>query len=247
MAKNNTLPPKRFKATRKKKNTVALPTKQAEMTLAKKVEKKGKTSKKATGIIKAIKNPKKEQATPHTQLSPEDSPKSKPTAQRPLSPIENSAHPLVIFLLIVIILPLAIYLYQDQKLTRFVQALSQNTTIAKNPEIMMAEDVYDFGTIKQDQHVTHDFIFKNTGSANLIIEKTMTSCGCTAAVVGKKTYAPGEEGTLTVTFSAGKREGQQNKVITLVTNDPINPQKNVSIKGKVEAVTPPSPIATSKS
>jgi hypothetical protein len=64
------------------------------------------------------------------------------------------------------------------------------------------ETVFDGGTLHGTAGATvdHPFTFKNTGSAPLRVGSIKTTCGCTAAVLGKDTYLPGEKGEIKVTM-----------------------------------------------
>jgi len=110
---------------------------------------------------------------------------------------------------------------------------------AANPRISFQEKDYNFGTVKEGTEVTHEFSFRNAGDADLVITDVKTSCGCTAAVTSAKTVAPGEKGTLKVTFNTRGRRGHQTKTITVSSNDPEQPRAAVRIAGEVDAGTQP--------
>ena len=63
------------------------------------------------------------------------------------------------------------------------------------------------------------FSFRNSGSHLLKITSVKTSCGCTTAALEKSSYAPGESGTILVTFDFGNRRGPQEKTIVVQTDD----------------------------
>jgi len=110
---------------------------------------------------------------------------------------------------------------------------------AANPRINFQEKDYNFGTVKEGTEVTHEFSFQNAGDTELVITDVKTSCGCTAAVTSAKTVAPGEQGTLKVTFNSRGRRGHQTKTITVYSNDPEQPQAAVRIAGEVDAGNQP--------
>ena len=102
--------------------------------------------------------------------------------------------------------------------------------------IQFEETVYDFGTIKDGESVTHTYVFTNTGTAPFVISNAKGSCGCTVPKWSREPIAPGESSEIVVTFnSRGKgREGgvNQNKRVTITGNtDPANTY--LSIKGIV--------------
>ena len=56
---------------------------------------------------------------------------------------------------------------------------NQSAEKVLTPKIQMDEESFDFGEMKQGESVTHDFVSKNIGDANLIINTAKGSCGCT--------------------------------------------------------------------
>ena len=112
--------------------------------------------------------------------------------------------------------------------------LTANSNAEKvlTPNIEMLETSYNFGEIQQGESVTHDFILKNTGEADLIISAAKGSCGCTVPEWPKNPIAKGEEATIKVTFNSAGKSGKQNKTVTLVSNAIPN-TKVLTINGNV--------------
>ncbi len=112
--------------------------------------------------------------------------------------------------------------------------LTANSNAEKvlTPNIEMLETSYNFGEIQQGESVTHDFILKNTGDADLIISAAKGSCGCTVPEWPKTPIAKGEEATIKVTFNSAGKSGKQNKTVTLVSNAIPN-TKVITINGNV--------------
>ena len=112
--------------------------------------------------------------------------------------------------------------------------LTANSNAEKvlTPNIEMLETSYNFGEIQQGESVTHDFILKNTGDADLIISAAKGSCGCTVPEWPKTPIAKGEEATIKVTFNSSGKSGKQNKTVTLVSNAIPN-TKVITINGNV--------------
>ena len=100
------------------------------------------------------------------------------------------------------------------------------------PKIEIIETSYNFGEIQQGESVSHDFILKNTGDADLIITAAKGSCGCTVPQWPKDPIAKGEEAVIKVTFNSAGKSGKQNKTITLVSNAIPN-TKVITINGNV--------------
>jgi hypothetical protein len=112
--------------------------------------------------------------------------------------------------------------------------LTANSNAEKvlTPNIEMLETSYNFGEIQQGESVTHDFILKNTGDADLLVSAAKGSCGCTVPEWPKTPIAKGEEAAIKVTFNSAGRSGKQNKTVTLVTNAIPN-TKVITINGNV--------------
>ncbi len=111
--------------------------------------------------------------------------------------------------------------------------LGRSEIEAAAPKIQVDEPVYDFGTIKPGEKVSHVFQFKNVGDGELVITDVKTSCGCTAAMTSSKTLEPGAEGTLQVNFDSKGRKGHQAKTATIHSNDSDQPTITVRITGEI--------------
>ena len=76
---------------------------------------------------------------------------------------------------------------------------------------------FDFGKIKLNVPVTHEFTFVNKGSAPLIISGVQASCGCTVAQYSKDPIGPGQQGFVKATYNAA-HEGTFTKTVTINAN-----------------------------
>jgi len=74
------------------------------------------------------------------------------------------------------------------------------------------------------------FAFENKGDRAVEISEIKTSCGCTTAKLPKKTYAPGEKGTIKGSFSVGSRQGKQHKNIRVLTDDIAQPEIQLALR-----------------
>ncbi|KRO64139.1 MAG: hypothetical protein ABR80_05015 [Cryomorphaceae bacterium BACL11 MAG-121015-bin20] len=111
---------------------------------------------------------------------------------------------------------------QEQKITTdLVQSpltADKNTNQVAMPKIKVEKDFFDFGEINQDESVSTEFRLKNIGDAPLLIRSAKGSCGCTVPEWPKEAVTAGKDAIIKVTFNSGKKEGKQNKIVTLVTN-----------------------------
>ena len=109
---------------------------------------------------------------------------------------------------------------------------NRNAEKVSTPNIEMLETSFDFGEIQQGESITHEFILKNSGDAELIITAAKGSCGCTVPEWPKSPISEGEEAVIKVTFNSSGKSGKQNKTVTLVSNSIPN-TKVISIIGNV--------------
>ena len=117
---------------------------------------------------------------------------------------------------------------------------------AKAPSIAFDNLTFDFGTIKHGETVSHEYTFTNKGKSNLLIRKVQASCGCTAVMTSEQLIAPGKTGKIKATFDSAGKTGRQNKMITVITNDPVSSKIMLMVKGEVTDATkaenaPPQP------
>ena len=108
--------------------------------------------------------------------------------------------------------------------------LQNKDSIITGPFIKFEEKSHDFGDIIQGDKVNYSFIFKNTGTAPLILTNVLTTCGCTAPNWPREPIPPGGDNKMEVTFDSKGKSGRQNKVITILSN---GPQQRVNIIANV--------------
>ncbi|MBI5153926.1 DUF1573 domain-containing protein [Candidatus Poribacteria bacterium] len=101
------------------------------------------------------------------------------------------------------------------------------------PGLAFTELKKNFGTVDEGPEVPMEFPFVNNSDKTITISQVKTSCGCTAAALDKKVFAPGEGDKIKVTFKTQGRGGHQGKTITVMTDDPANPTYQLSFEGDV--------------
>jgi len=103
------------------------------------------------------------------------------------------------------------------------------------PKIAFEKVIHDFGEIGPKSSNSCEFKFTNTGDGLLkIIGKIKTCCGFSARLKGnKKDYAPGESGTVIVTFSASRFRGTLRKHQYVNSNDKARPRVTLTVKAKI--------------
>jgi hypothetical protein len=102
------------------------------------------------------------------------------------------------------------------------------------PSASFDSRTFNFGTIKQGKKIEHNFVLKNTGKSDLLIRRVWATCGCTAVTPRKTIIKPGEDTQIKAVFNSTGRKGNQKKMITVITNDPVNPKVLLWLEGIVE-------------
>jgi len=105
----------------------------------------------------------------------------------------------------------------------------------ETPRISFTKDTHDFGRVIQGKTVEYIFTLENKGQADLIIKEVTTSCGCTAALVSNDVIKPGEKGEIRVSYDSQGRAGEVSRTITIISNDPVEPSKELTITAAVDS------------
>ena len=102
-------------------------------------------------------------------------------------------------------------------------------------EIKFDKTTHDFGKFSETSPVQKcTFTFTNVGDKPLVINQAVATCGCTVPTYTKKPIAPGEKGTLNVTYNGkGRAGGQFRKVITVVSSA-SNSLARIYVEGTIE-------------
>ena len=85
--------------------------------------------------------------------------------------------------------------------------------------LIFNEQRHDFGEVQEELgEVTHNFTFRNNGNEPLVISKVRTSCGCTVPEYSEVPIAPGDTGSVKITFNPAGRPGKFSKPIYVHAN-----------------------------
>lgn len=105
--------------------------------------------------------------------------------------------------------------------------------LAQAPVINVDNTEFNFGKIKQGEKMEHVYVLTNSGKSDLHIRKVKASCGCTAVQPAKNVIAPGESVDIKTVFNSAGKTGNQNKTVTIITNDPKKSKLILWVKGEV--------------
>ena len=90
----------------------------------------------------------------------------------------------------------------------------------KGPRLVLPVSSYDFGNVpRKGGNIVREFVFRNEGTAPLVIVRVLTYCSCFKATFPKQPVAPGAEGVIRVVYEPLKGEpGTFNKVLQIYSN-----------------------------
>lgn len=107
---------------------------------------------------------------------------------------------------------------------------------APRPQLFVAQRSQDLGTIIEGDKTTVTWTLENRGNADLVIDQTSSSCGCTVVQLAEseKVIAPGGSLALKAEFDSTNRRDAQAKSVSVHSNDPAEPDLRLDFKAKVE-------------
>lgn len=105
--------------------------------------------------------------------------------------------------------------------------------LANAPKIEYNSRTFNFGEISEGKKAEHLFKISNKGKTPLIIRSVTASCDCTAGQPASNTIQPGGETEMKVSFDSDGKVGMQNKIITVISNDPEHATTILRVTGTV--------------
>lgn len=106
------------------------------------------------------------------------------------------------------------------------------------PKITFEKTMHDFGSLDFKAQAIHDFKFKNTGDAPVILSNVSSTCGCTSPSWPKNPIKPGESGVIKVQYKNTHHVRPFQKSVTVYSNGSEAPIK-LTVKGNVKAQEKP--------
>ena len=101
------------------------------------------------------------------------------------------------------------------------------------PEVKFNKNVHDYGSVKEEVEVAlSEFEFTNTGKTPVVIQRVITSCGCTTPSYTREPVLPGKKGKVKVAYNTIHRPGTFHKSVRVYTNVP-DTVYTLTIKGNV--------------
>jgi hypothetical protein len=99
-----------------------------------------------------------------------------------------------------------------------VLAFSPAQTKEEKAKLTFTEHTIKMGELYPGVRYERKFVFKNTGSAPLIITDIETACGCTVVKFSKEPVMPGKEGEILVDYIPKEDYGFTSKSFVISSN-----------------------------
>ena len=101
------------------------------------------------------------------------------------------------------------------------------------PSISLSKTNHDFGTLKAGAESEVTLQITNNGKEPLIIRKVASNCDCLLGIVKKEKIKPGKSADLLIRLNTTDRQGNQNKSLSIINNDPKKPVIRVMVQANV--------------
>lgn len=105
--------------------------------------------------------------------------------------------------------------------------------LRKSPSISFDNTTVNLGEMREGSKKAATFTVYNKGKSPLKIVKIKTHCSCTVIGDYDKEIPKKGSTTITVTFDSVYKNGSQTKTFTVYSNDPDNPQSELTIQANV--------------
>lgn len=104
---------------------------------------------------------------------------------------------------------------------------------SSTPIIFLSSPFYHFSVVKEGKSLSKEFTISNRGTRDLIIEKIYGTSPLVGYQIPTTTIAPGEKVTLTVTLETKGQVGRVGEKVTIISNDPAMPAKDIRVAASV--------------
>jgi hypothetical protein len=104
----------------------------------------------------------------------------------------------------------------------------------KQPKLVADKTVIDAGRFSRGDRIEVEFTLANQGDGELDIRTVQPACGCTVASFDRQ-IAPGATGKVHAYVDTSNFAGVIAKALTVLSNDPVTPRLQLTIKAEVQA------------
>lgn len=105
----------------------------------------------------------------------------------------------------------------------------------KGPRISVEPDRFDFGRTVQNKTLQKEFVVRNYGTEDLVIESVSTTCGCAAALTESRVVKAGGATPLRVTLETRNYSGRVERRVLVRSNDPAKGLVEITVEATVVA------------
>ncbi len=110
------------------------------------------------------------------------------------------------------------------------------------PRIAVEPVSFDFGPALQNKTLSREFLIRNFGGSELVIESVSTTCGCTVGQLDTRTLKPGMAVPLRVSLETRSYSGALQRSVLIRSNDPTKALLEVRVLAQVQ----PAPAGKAK-
>ena len=110
------------------------------------------------------------------------------------------------------------------------------------PRITIEPASFDFGAALPGKTLNKEFLIRNFGGSDLVIESVSTTCGCTVGQLDTRTLKPGMAVPLRVSLETRTYSGALQRAVLIRSNDPTKALLEV----RVLALVQPAPAVKAK-
>jgi hypothetical protein len=101
--------------------------------------------------------------------------------------------------------------------------------------IVVEPPTFDFGPALPGKTLHKEFLIRNHGNEDLVIEGVSTTCGCTAALADRQKIRPGASTALRVSLETRDYSGPLQRLVLIRSNDPTRERYEVKLLVTVTA------------
>ena len=102
------------------------------------------------------------------------------------------------------------------------------------PRIAIEPATFDFGAALPNKTLSKEFLIRNFGGSDLVIESVSTTCGCTVGKLDTRTLKPGAAVPLRVSLETRTYSGALQRAVLIRSNDPTKALLEVRVQAQVQ-------------
>ncbi|AWW32543.1 DUF1573 domain-containing protein [Echinicola strongylocentroti] len=102
------------------------------------------------------------------------------------------------------------------------------------PRLGVSEVDVDLGKISSKELVQREITLSNMSPEPVNIRKVVTNCDCMQFDLPTYDLEPGEKTTLKLSFDPSGRLGIDHKMVSIFSNDPLNPTRTIVVKSRID-------------